>query len=222
MTAALAIFVKTPGFSPVKTRLAAKIGMEKAEEFYRYSIKCLEELALTSAHLTQGQIVPYWAIAEEENVNHPLWRKLTVHWTGEGSFGERLSQVYTHLLEHHQHVIIIGSDSPQLHPSTIIAAHHHLKRRRGYIIGPSDDGGYYLFGGYKTLPLTLWTSVPYSVAHTCTVFTEKLQKYGKIKFLESNFDIDFYEDLLKLISNRYLMTSNAQLNLIKWIQQFIT
>jgi len=38
MSVGLAIFAKTPGLSPVKTRLAASIGDEKACEFYQYSV----------------------------------------------------------------------------------------------------------------------------------------------------------------------------------------
>ncbi len=47
MSAAIAIFVKTPGLSPVKTRLAATIGEEKAKEFYLLSLKAVEKTVKT-------------------------------------------------------------------------------------------------------------------------------------------------------------------------------
>jgi glycosyltransferase A (GT-A) superfamily protein (DUF2064 family) len=38
----LAVFVKTPGLSPIKTRLAASVGEQKALEFYRRSLRVTE------------------------------------------------------------------------------------------------------------------------------------------------------------------------------------
>jgi len=43
---AIAIFVKTPEFSPVKTRLAASIGKDAAIQVYEYCLKIVEEKVL--------------------------------------------------------------------------------------------------------------------------------------------------------------------------------
>ena len=56
MNIAIAIFVKTPGISPIKTRLAASIGQQKAEDFYRLSLKSLVST------LKEIDITPYWAV----------------------------------------------------------------------------------------------------------------------------------------------------------------
>ena len=40
---AIALFVKTPGLSPVKTRLAASIGAEAALGLYRLCLRCVDE-----------------------------------------------------------------------------------------------------------------------------------------------------------------------------------
>lgn len=131
MTGALAIFAKTPGLSPVKTRLAADIGIENAEQFYRYSVKCLEELAFNVLRETQGTLVPYWAIGEENGLNDPLWENLDRLWTGDGGLGDRLNHVYAALLKKHDHVILIGTDSPQMSSGRIIGAHEILRKKRG-------------------------------------------------------------------------------------------
>ncbi|MGB4101423.1 MAG: DUF2064 domain-containing protein [Alphaproteobacteria bacterium] len=199
MTGALAIFAKTPGLSPVKTRLAADIGVEKAEQFYRYSVKCLEELALTVLRETQGSLVPYWAVGEENGLNHPLWENFDRLWTGDGGLGHRLNYVYAELLKKHDHVILIGTDSPQLSSGRIIEAHDILMKKAGHAIGPAEDGGYYLYGGHVPLPCDLWLSVPYSVPQTCTVFAEKLQLHGEIHYLTKTFDVDLLVSVPKLV-----------------------
>ena len=219
MTAALAIFAKTPGISPVKTRLAAEIGIEKAEAFYRHSLQCLEELALDVRQKSASSLVPYWAVGEQECLDHPQWQNLDRLWTGGGDLGERLNHVYATLLPQYSHVILIGTDSPQLQSDTVLTAHDYLATQQGSIIGAADDGGYYLFGGHRPLPREVWTSVPYSVATTCDVFTEKLSPYGTIRFLESNFDIDTYDDLIKLKACADSMTGQAQQFLLKWMEE---
>jgi hypothetical protein len=44
MSGAIAIFVKTPGVSPVKTRLAANLGQENAEAFHLASSRAVESI----------------------------------------------------------------------------------------------------------------------------------------------------------------------------------
>ena len=41
-TSAIAIFVKTPGLSPIKTRLAKTLGQVAAENAYRLSVKSIK------------------------------------------------------------------------------------------------------------------------------------------------------------------------------------
>ena len=45
MSIALAIFVKTPSLSPVKTRLAQSIGEDKAIAFYMLCLEAIKETA---------------------------------------------------------------------------------------------------------------------------------------------------------------------------------
>lgn len=216
MTGALAIFAKTPGLSPVKTRLAADIGVEKAEQFYRHSLKCLEELALDVMRQTQGDLIPYWAVGEENGLEHPLWQGLDRLWTGDGSLGERLDHVYATLLKKHTHVILIGTDSPQLSTGRITEAHDILKQETGHVIGPAEDGGYYLYGGHAALPRDLWLSVPYSVPETYATFVRKLSVYSDVHLLEQDFDVDTKNDLKKLKDSP--MTTPKQCVLMKWLE----
>lgn len=218
MTGALAIFAKTPGLSPVKTRLAADIGVERAEQFYRHSVKCLEELALDVMRESQGDLVAYWAVGEENGLDHTLWQNLDRLWTGNGSLGERLDHVYSTLLERHDHVILIGTDSPQLSSAQILEAHAHLKIKTGHVIGPADDGGYYLYGGHTSLPRDLWLSVPYSAPETCVTFAEKLSTYGSIHFMGQEFDVDHFDDLKKLSMRTSDMKGRAQIDLVAWLK----
>ena len=66
---ALAIFVKTPELSAVKTRLAAEIGREEAIAFYRSCVGAIEAVAAEASRRSPLDV--YWAVAEEPASHEP-------------------------------------------------------------------------------------------------------------------------------------------------------
>lgn len=217
MSAAIAIFAKTPGLSPVKTRLAASIGKEKAEQFYRLCLEVAEELALSARKYS----TPYWAIAEESGLNDPLWQNLDRMWTGEGGLGERLHHVYSTLRKNYGTVLLIGTDSPQLSVQHIKKAISHLTKHSGITIGKALDGGFYLFGGNVDIPREVWVETPYSVSSTCEVLMQKLAAQNDIHTLGELTDIDIIENLYTLLHSRASMTLPNQQKLLHWTDQLV-
>ena len=55
---AAAIFVKTPGISPIKTRLAVGIGQANAESFYKMSCQATGEVLDGFCLMSHVQIQP--------------------------------------------------------------------------------------------------------------------------------------------------------------------
>lgn len=219
LTGALVIFAKTIGLSPVKTRLAAGIGKEKAERFYQLSLKAVEEIALVVQEESKNQITPYWAIAEKEGVASEMWQNLDPIWTGEGDLGQRLDYVYRALMAKHDYVMMIGSDSPQLSPEAILDAAVKLQsEKNGCVIGPCDDGGFYLFGGNSEIESEIWTRVVYSKSDTLKQLEENLSDYP-LKYLDKEHDVDVMDDLsmLKktlLEKDNLLMTQKALMDFL--------
>ena len=165
MRTAIAIFAKTPGVSPIKTRLAAAIGKERAEEFYHLSVKATEELIQQLREQSEGKVMPFWALAEKEGSGHPMWNAFDTLWTGDGDLGKRMYTVSAGLLKEYNQVIFIGTDIPQLRPETILEAMERLEAGPDQcVIGPSPDGGFYLIGSAFPIPEEIWTSVTYSRA----------------------------------------------------------
>lgn len=205
-TGAIAIFVKTPGLSPVKTRLAEAIGREAAERFYTLSVEATRgviEQALQGNSLLELHLIkPYWAIAETGGPVHPLWDGFDRIYQGRGGLGERLAHVYSELIQKHDFVLLIGADSPHLSPSLIRKAVIQLCAHDGrhFILGPSEDGGFYLFGGKTRVPSEVWTNVPYSQSSTAEALRRAIQDYGSLSEIDSFFDIDTISDLERLAS----------------------
>lgn len=116
MTPAVAIFVKTSGLSPVKTRLAVGgMGAEAATEFHRLAAASVAGVA----RACRDDVAPYWAVAEREALAAPAWRGFPAIWQGEGGLGARLDRIYATLLQRHGRVLLIGADAPQITPDLL-------------------------------------------------------------------------------------------------------
>lgn len=208
MNIAIAIFVKTPGLSPLKTRLAATIGREKAVDFYRLSLQSI------SSTLSKVNVTPYWAVGELEGLDDPLWQEFNKLHTGDGDLGDRQSHVYHDLLKTHDAVLLIGGDSPQLSTKTINKAIKQLEHQ-DFVIGPADDGGYYLLGGRQKIEAKVWAETPWSHEKTRETLVKKL--VSKPYELEVLTDVDTEEDLKKMLSEMPNTLNENQIILKDWV-----
>lgn len=209
MSTAIAIFVKTPSLSPVKTRLAAGIGKEKALEFYQLSLSAVQET------VRSADVSAYWAVAEEDGLSNPLWHKFTALWTGEGGLGERQHHIYETLLQKHDRVLLIGADAPQISKDMLEQASVALDTN-DFVIGPARDGGYYLFGGRVSTEQKIWASVPWSTSMTRERFESVLP--SKPVHLQMLTDVDTESDLQYITSEMPQNRNAQQKQLIEWIE----
>lgn len=220
MSAAIAVFAKTPGLSPIKTRLAASIGKEQAEEFYHLCLAVVEDVLDIAASRIKSPLTPFWAVAEQHGLEHSAWRNMDRLWTGEGGLGERLHHVYSTLRQNHDTVLLIGTDCPQLCVRHIEKAMAWLEKHTGCVIGPAEDGGFYLFGSNVDIAPEIWKETPYSVENTRAVLTQKLSAQFDIHSLNELSDVDVIEDLRALLKHRAAMMLPSQRKLIRWIDDY--
>ena len=193
---AIAIFVKTPGLTPLKTRLAKSIGTDKAHSFYRASLKCIEEqLSLLDSNI----FFPHWAVTEKEGLCNPIWEGFPTLLQTRGGLGARLHHIYSFLIQSYDFVLMIGADSPQLRTQHYIQAHKELLNF-DFVMGPANDGGFYLFGGKKHISESLWLSTAYSQPSTAKALAHSLQGIGELTFLSQLFDVDTLKELQQLAS----------------------
>ncbi|MBI4405214.1 MAG: DUF2064 domain-containing protein [Deltaproteobacteria bacterium] len=201
---AIAIFVKTPGLSPIKTRLAETIGKSAAQDFYRLSV------AATRAQVRKlveydPTLTPYWAIAELDALNHEMWSGCAQVAQGEGNLGQRLAHVYNEVLKQHSFVLLVGADAPHLPYANLISAAESLRQKDhppddvpSFVLGRCDDGGFYVIGGNISIPVSVWLEVPYSATDTADKMRDALCRFGAVAELPQSFDIDTEGDLKKL------------------------
>jgi len=186
----IAIFVKTPGYSPVNTRLARTIGREAAESLHLQSAAAVAAVARHS-----GEPV-CWAVAEATAQQAPPWRDLPVLLQDTGDLGTRMCGIYRRLLREHGQAILIGADAPQLEARELTRAAEWLRHTGPRLVmGEAADGGFWLFGGNRRVPAPLWSRVTYGRDDTAQQFRATLDGRGEWLALRRHTDLDTREDL---------------------------
>ncbi len=210
---AVAIFVKTPKYSPVKTRMAKDSSRDFAIKFHELAAEC------TAAEVKTFNAEGFWAVAEKEGLRE--WRGLKTIYQGKGGLGERLHKIYNDLIAEHSWVILLGADCPELQNKHLENA-KALLETNDFVIGPASDGGFYLFGGRKRVPKSVWTSINYSVESTGEELAAALERENlkRIAYLEELVDVDTVADARALFQR--LKKIKAKTEKIKLLEEHVS
>jgi rSAM/selenodomain-associated transferase 1 len=195
---AIAVMARAPQPGQVKTRLVPPLSYERAAELYR----CLLLDKLQQVAEIPG-VDPYLAYTPIEA--RPLMLAvLPEHFTlipqAGSTLGDRLHRLSAILLERgHPATLLIDSDSPTLPTPYLLDAIARLQSgTTDLVLGPADDGGYYLIG-LKRPCRALFDNIPWSGP---TVLTDTLRRAAtqrlQVAMLPSWFDIDTPDDLARL------------------------
>lgn len=141
MKKALIIFVRNPVLGKVKTRLARTIGDAKALNIY---IELLSHTISITSYILCDKFVYY---SDFIDVSDGWDNRIFEKRLQEGhDLGLRMKHAFNELLHSgYDQVLIIGSDCYQLTPSIIECGFAKLQDADA-VMGPSEDGGYYLLG----------------------------------------------------------------------------
>jgi uncharacterized protein len=191
----LIIFAKKPVPGSVKTRLSPPLTGEEAAELYSCMLKDTLAMAAGLDGVTpvlyfqdeQGAAEYFSALAPE-----------TESFPQEGAdLGERMKSAFIDRFAcGFGEVAIIGSDSPDLPPEHIFESFNLLADEQvDLILGPAEDGGYYLMG-LKMVRDELFCGIPWSSGEVLAATVEKAKglRLG-VSFLPMWHDIDTAADL---------------------------
>ena len=190
---ALVIFAKYPQAGKVKTRLASAIGPRKAARLYAAFLK---NLWAAHGHQPYHLMVAFTPAHKKKQMKRLLGKQEGLYLQRGADLGERISFCFRELLQKYNKISIIGADLPHLKADAIENAFRKLDDV-DVVLGPSEDGGYYL------IALKQWHEIFDNIAWgSSTVLKQQIrniQQQGlKAAFLEKRYDIDTYEDLCRL------------------------
>ncbi|WP_418502201.1 TIGR04282 family arsenosugar biosynthesis glycosyltransferase [Flagellimonas sp.] len=184
----LLILTRNPELGKCKTRLAATVGDRAALEIYQFLLQ-------HTVSLTKHLKVEKWVYYSEEIWEDDMWdnahyqKKLQIG----KDLGERMQNAFKEGFQAgFEKVIIIGSDMYNLAQTDLEEAFSKLETH-DYVVGPAEDGGYYLLG-MKSLNEALFRDKEWG---TDTVLADTLQdlKTARVGLLPERNDIDYYEDI---------------------------
>jgi len=202
---ALLIFSRAPVAGEVKTRLIPALSDTDAADLYKTLIKRTLQTARASGIST----IQLWCTP---TIAHPFFKSCVDDFNvelklQEGSdLGERMAFAMSAALNRYRSVLLIGCDCPELTPSDLIKACNKIEQDYEMVIGPVEDGGYYLIGG-KSSPKELFSGIHWGSTTVLNDTRERLKKFGLSWYeLDKKWDLDLPEDL-----DRYrLMISNIR------------
>jgi hypothetical protein len=189
------VFAKRPWPGRVKNRLAATIGAEPAARVYEaFLYDMLPRLAKIRATRV---------LAFESATDHDFFAPIgsdQFEWEVQSGehLGERMETFFRNQFARGAtRVVLIGSDSPDIPLDRIDQAFTRLDEY-DLVLGPSDDGGYYLIGMRRFIGRT-FAGIQWSTASVCAETISRLREIGvRFALLDPWYDVDLVEDLDRL------------------------
>ncbi|MEX0820115.1 MAG: TIGR04282 family arsenosugar biosynthesis glycosyltransferase [Pirellulaceae bacterium] len=191
----LGIFAKYWEPGRVKTRLAATLGTEAASQLYRQFVATLVRRFARAADrrilcfAPPDRAEPFAALAGTNWIAKPQ---------ATGDLGARMASFFDACFQDGaERVVLIGSDSPTL-PMENVEAAFRLLHETDVVLGPTDDGGYYLVGASRNVP-GIFAGIAWS---TPLVWEQTVARIGQLQLsyesLPQWYDVDELPDLERL------------------------
>lgn len=198
MRPAVAVMAKVPGAVAVKSRLQPPLAPAEAVELYRcFLADRLDGLLALEGIAHVVAFTPPEARAVMTGFAPPAFA--LVAQRGE-DLGERLSTLLTDLLAAgHPGAMAVDSDSPTLPMPYVAEAARVLEQGEAdVVLGPCEDGGYYLVGLRAPAP-ALFQDVPWSTDRVLELTLDRARQAGlRVHLLPPWFDVDTEADLRRL------------------------
>lgn len=193
MKRTLVVFVKWPRAGAVKTRLAVDLGPETSAAVYR----CLAEAEIDATAPEAGEYerVFYYAPAEARD-EIAAWLSSEALVAQEGAdLGARMSAAFERAFaDGADQVAIVGTDVPWLGRATVRRAFDALAEA-DVVIGPCEDGGYYLLALAQPRP-ELFADVAWSTPAVLETTRERARALGlRWAILDTLPDVDTLADI---------------------------
>jgi uncharacterized protein len=188
---ALVVIAKEPVPGAVKTRLAPLVGADGAARV------AAAMLADTVAVMTQVDAEPWVCFAPPDARGRMarLAPGCGLLAQVQGDLGDRLAACFATLLGGGaERVVIVAADTPHVPRATYEAAFALLDQVE-VVLGPAEDGGYYLVGAKAALP-ELFVGVPMGTEVVLQVTIQRALRRGlRIATVPMLRDLDRLEDL---------------------------
>jgi rSAM/selenodomain-associated transferase 1 len=224
---ALAVMTKAPQAGRVKTRLVPPLTPEEAAELNKCFLRdTAAAISSACSRRPAGDEAPcgiavYTPVGAESAYNDILPVDFSLLPQRGDRFGERLYLAVEDLFKSgFAALCLIDSDSPTV-PAKNFAEAVELLSARGdrVVLGPSDDGGYYLIG-VKKPHQHLFEQIDWSTERVLNQTIQRATEIGlEVKLLPAGYDVDDGASLRRL-SNE-LLTDTTRADIAPYTRKFL-
>ncbi|HJT80693.1 MAG TPA: TIGR04282 family arsenosugar biosynthesis glycosyltransferase [Chthoniobacterales bacterium] len=221
---ALGIMTKAPEAGKVKTRLTPPLTSNEAAALNECFLRDLSRSIADAAEQSPARGVAIYTPVGKESVYDDILAEgfVMIPQRGDG-FGERLSHAVTDLLSAgFGSVCLINSDSPTVPAQSFAEAATELAKPGDRIVlGPSDDGGYYLIG-LKKPHHRIFEDIDWSTERVLAQTLERAKKMGvPVHQLSGGYDVDDGATLQRLSDELLKSDNDIAPHSRKFLQQII-
>lgn len=193
----IVILAKAPVAGLAKTRLIPALGAEQAARLAR-------RMLLSTLQQAQAAGVGPVELCVMPGPSDPAWTNLSpvegISWTAqpEGDLGARMAEAAGRAIADGEHVLLIGTDCPELDAARLQHAARHLEHSDA-VLYPTFDGGYALLGLRRFDPRP-FERMPWSSTEVTARTIERFRKLGwSLTIGDRLHDIDEPRDLQWLL-----------------------
>jgi hypothetical protein len=211
----LVIMAKAPRPGRVKTRLTPGLSPEAVTAFYH----CLLDDTLALARSLGDVEVAIMCPEPDVNELAQLAGKevSAVAQKGEG-LAAGLTSVFAHFAEAHQRrTIAFNSDSPHL-PRSVLEDAFTTLAKHDVVVGPTDDGGYYLVGAKASHPALFASDGMGTNSALERLLSRARALELSVGFADPFYDIDVADDLTRLAAELRLAPEKAP-RTAQWLKE---
>jgi len=203
---ALLIFVKFPEPGKVKTRLSGHFSPEDSAGLYKSMVEDLYTKLVKNDGSENYDVHVYYSPVEKLSAFSDWLGSSAALYPQDGEdLGEKLTNAMKRSFESgYEKTAAIGSDCIDLSVEDINTAFETLdyntqsSKKREVVVGPTDDGGYYLIGSSRFIP-ELFDGISWSTDKVYTETVEKLTLSGlHYVELEYKYDVDSIKEVRQL------------------------
>lgn len=193
---AILVFAKAPRPGKVKTRLLSTLSPAEAAAIHRAGLTDTLRIASAVRSAERWLLVAAGPEGAQRLARRlGLGRSWRVGVQGRGKLGTRLARWFRRVAARAPRpVIAIGADSPWMGARRLREAIAFLAHR-DVVLGPARDGGYYLIGARRWLPL-LFRKIDWGTGRVLQQTRRQLRRAGiQAGLLAEDFDLDRPDDL---------------------------
>lgn len=191
----LVIMAKAPRLGSVKTRLAKSLSLQAAGELYRCFLA--DTIALAQA-LDGVEVAIMCPETDVEDLARAAGGAVGVVPQIGNGLAAGLTSVFAHFAgTGHSRIVAFNSDSPHL-PVAVLESAFNALAKYDVVIGPTEDGGYYLVGATASHPGLFTGDVMGTTSAFETLLARAREKRLSVHLTEPFYDIDEAADLGRL------------------------